>query len=81
MIFAGPKISDRLKIQLNFLIVSILILILPFLGEFGSSTLEKFLVCFFVMFIFGLVDGVLIGATLGLASILPPKYIGVVMFG
>ncbi len=52
MIFYGNRFSDKIKIQLMFFLAACIVLILPFTAKFGSSSEEKFWVCFCIMFLY-----------------------------
>mmetsp|Transcript_17769 Transcript_17769/g.30085 ORF Transcript_17769/g.30085 Transcript_17769/m.30085 type:complete len:177 (+) Transcript_17769:312-842(+) len=81
MVVYGHKYSDRLKIQLGYFVASLIFLSLPFASHYGQSPGSKFYTCFFILFFFGFVSGVVQGQVFGLASIMPPKFMGAVMFG
>ena len=53
---------------------------LPFAAHYGTST-QKFVTCFFLLFVFGFVNGVIQGQVFGTAGILPPQYMGIFMLG
>lgn len=64
-----------------FLAGAILVFLLPFLAHLVGSTGGKFWSCFFVLFIYGPVNGVVQGSVFGLAGFLPSEYVAAVMVG
>jgi hypothetical protein len=81
MIVQGYKYTDRFKVQYAFYVGSVLIFSLPLLAHFLGSPAASFWSCFGVLLLFGIVNGCVQGQVFGLASVLPGKYIGSVMFG
>jgi hypothetical protein len=79
MIVYGHHLSDRFKVQIGFLLASILIIMLPFACNQEPS--GAFWSCFSILLIFGVINGMMQGQVFGLASILPQKYMGAVMLG
>ena len=77
----GDKLSDRWKIQVPFAIGAVLVLSLPFIAHYSTSPGQAYYICFVVLLFFGVVNGVVQGQVFGTGGILPPKYIGAVMFG
>lgn len=81
MILYGHRLSNRFKVQLGFFVASILIISLPFASHLNSDPGAAFWSCFFILLLFGVVNGMIQGQVFGLASILPEKYMGAVMLG
>lgn len=81
MIFFGNRLRDRTKIQVMFFVAAILVLLLSFGAKFGGTSIEKFWICFGILFIFGPVGGMIQGSVFGLASLFPFKYVGAIMLG
>lgn len=81
MIIYGSKLSDRFKVQLQFIFASLIIFSLPLLAHFLGSSDAKFYSCFCALLLFGLSGGILQSQVFGLAGILPGKYTGAIMFG
>ena len=81
MIVYGYKLSDKFKIQYGFLAATVLMWLLPFASHFLGSKDARFWVCFLILQVFGVVNGMVQGQVFGLSSIFPPKYVGAVMLG
>ena len=81
MIFFGNKMSTRFKVQWQFIIAAGLVATLPFLTEYVDSKAAKYWAVFFILFVYGPVNGIVQGTVFGLASQLPPPYVGALMFG
>jgi len=82
MIAYGHKFSDRLKIQVSFFLGSIILISLPILSSNALDTPKaRFFTVFSALFLFGIINGTLQGSVFGAASILPPKYINIMMVG
>lgn len=81
MVFFGSKISLRVKVQAMFFTGSVLVIMLPFLAHGIPSKAGKFWSCFFVLFVYGPVNGVVQGTVYGLAGFLPYEYTGALMVG
>lgn len=64
-----------------FLAGSVLVMSLPFLAHGIDSKAGKFWSCFFVLFVYGPVNGIVQGTVFGLAGFLPAQYVGAVMVG
>jgi equilibrative nucleoside transporter 1/2/3 len=81
IVLQGHKVSDRVKVQMTFFCLGILIVILPLLTHFLSTPEVKFYGTFTLLLVFGMFNGVVQGQVFGLGGILPPKYMGAIMFG
>lgn len=81
LIIYGNRYSDRVKIQFGFIIIAILMMFVPFLAHYITSPSGAFYAVFINLMLFGLVQGMVIGSVFGSAAILPPNYMGIVMFG
>jgi hypothetical protein len=81
MIIYGAHFSNRFKVQMGFLMAAGLILSLPFAAHMNENAGAAFWSCFFILLVFGVVNGMIQGQVFGLASILPEKYMGAVMLG
>ena len=53
----GHKVSEQVKVQVCFVIEAIIMLILPLLAHIITSTSGSFWACFFLLLIFGAVNG------------------------
>ena len=80
MIVYGHHLSPRVKTQYTFALSGVLMLSLPVLAYCLDPT-PAFYSCFFVLVVFGLLNGVLYSGIYGFAAFLPPKYMAAVMYG
>lgn len=58
VLIKGQAIPDRVKVQFTFLTNAVIIVVLPFLAHEPSSDATKFWSCFWLLFIFGGLNGV-----------------------
>jgi len=77
----GHKLSNRFKIQIGFLVASLLMASLPFTSDSLRTSESRFAVTFGVLFINGAVNGMVQAQVFGQAGTLPEKYMGAVMLG
>ena len=71
MIVQGYKFSDRFKVQYAFYFAAVLTLMLVPLAHFLPTPADAFWSCFFVLLVFGIVNGCVQGQVFGLAGVLP----------
>lgn len=83
-ILYGNKVSYTVKLITGFIIESILMISLPLTAEYavhGDNDSTAFYLCIILLLIFGIISGFVQNTIFGLAGMLPPKYMGAVMFG
>ena len=81
LIFFGKKLTTRFKVQGMFLANAIINLSLPYAAHLITNVATKFWAVFIILFIFGLVNGIVGGTIFSLAAPLPSDYVGAIMFG
>lgn len=79
-ILYGNKFSYTARIIGGFILTGALIVLLPIVSYFMEPS-GGFGLCIVIMVAFGTVSGMLQGSVFGMAGMLPPKYMGAVMFG
>ena len=77
----GHKLPNRFKVQVGFLVASVLMASLPFTSDSLGAPGTRFGATFAVLFINGAVNGMVQGQVFGQAGTLPEKYMGAVMLG
>ena len=80
MLNFGHKIPNRFKLQWGFIFTAILVLLVPFFAHYLNDD-AAYASVFVILCFIGVVHGILQATSLSTASILPPKYTGVVMSG
>ena len=80
VILWANKISYTVRITGCFFIISILVILLPICANYAHPDVG-FPLCIIIMLVFGVLNGFLQASVFGFAGMLPPKYIGAVMFG
>ena len=76
----GHKISYTIRIAGASLVISVLMIVLPIV----TNNLEPdagFAADISILFVFGIMGGMVQSSTFGLAGMLPPQHMGAVMFG
>lgn len=81
MIFFGGKMTTRFKVQGMFVTGAVLVIALPFLAHLIPSVAGKYWAVFFILFIYGPVNGIVQGTAFQLAAPLPSAYVGAIMLG
>ena len=76
----GNKYSFVLRISGGYIMIAILMLILPFVTNALKSG-SAFGADIGILLIFGVFGGIVQSSTFALGGMLPPKYIGAIMFG
>lgn len=76
----GHKYSFVTKISGGYLIIAVLMVVLPFVTQ-SLDAGPAFAADMSILFLFGLVGGVVQASTFALGGILPGKYMGAIMFG
>ena len=79
-IIYGHKYSFVTKISGGYLIIAVLMVVLPFVTQ-SLDAGPAFAADMSILFLFGLVGGVVQASTFALGGILPGKYMGAIMFG
>lgn len=76
----GHKYSYVLKISGGYLITSVLMVIIPLVTQ-ALDAGPAFAADISILVVFGLIGGVIQSSTFALGGMLPPKYMGAIMFG
>ena len=74
----GHKLSFVTKISVGYLIIAVLMIVLPLVTERLEAG-NAFAADMSILFLFGLVGGVVQGSTFALGGILPRRYMGAIM--
>jgi uncharacterized membrane protein len=59
MIIYGHHLSNRFKVQIGFILASMLTISLPFASHLNEDPGNAFWTCFFILLGFGMVNGVI----------------------
>lgn len=76
----GNKYSFVLRISGGYLVIAVLMIALPLITNALTSG-PAFAADISILLVFGVVGGVVQSSTFALGGMLPPKYIGAIMFG
>ena len=80
-VFFGHKMTQKAKVQGMFNAAALIMFMLPLVTNAVRNTAAKFWVAFGLLFVYGPLYCIVQGTVFGLASILPPAYVGAVMVG
>ena len=81
-IFYGGKVSYTFKLVFGFSLLAVLMVLLPLAAQYlRDPDSTGYYTCLVILLILGIDGGFLQSSVFGMAGMLPPSYMGAVMFG